>query len=76
MVMEAIPATYDGKSFLLEKPIRLKPNTRVILRIETVRKKIKTKRSFLNTARALKLEGPSDWSERLDDYLYHSQVAK
>ncbi len=26
--------------------------------------------SFLHYARSLKLDGPEDWSERIDDYLY------
>jgi len=31
---------------------------------------MKKKHSFIQTARSLKLEGPSDWSGRFDDYLY------
>jgi len=31
--------------------------------------KVKTG-SFLQTARALKLEGPADWSSYIEDYLY------
>ena len=27
-------------------------------------------KSFLQVARALRLQGPADWSSRLDDYLY------
>ncbi|EDN68438.1 hypothetical protein BGP_0092 [Beggiatoa sp. PS] len=30
--------------------------------------------SFLRTARSLPVEGPPDWSERIDDYLYGNQV--
>ncbi|HXQ33906.1 MAG TPA: hypothetical protein VN843_07840 [Anaerolineales bacterium] len=29
--------------------------------------------SFLKVARSLNLEGPPDWSSRLDDYLYDNQ---
>ena len=32
------------------------------------------KRSFLQTARALKLDGPPDWSARLEEYLYGEGV--
>ena len=74
MVMEAIPAIFDGKSLLLDNPLKLKPNTRVIVRIETIEQEPKKKRSFLDTARSLNLNGPKDWSERLDYYLYHRQV--
>jgi len=65
---------YDGKSLLLDNPLKLKPNTRVLVRIETVVETMNKKRSFLKTARSLNLDGPKDWSERLDDYLYHRQV--
>ena len=44
MVMEAIPAMFDGKGLLFDHPIRLKPNTRVIVRIETIEEKSKKKR--------------------------------
>ena len=30
--------------------------------------------SFLRTARSLPVEGPPDWSERIDDYLYGNPV--
>ena len=65
MEMEAISAIFDGKSLLLDNPLKLKPNTRVILRIETAEEEPKKKRSFLDTARSLNLNGPKDWSERL-----------
>jgi len=65
---------YDGKSLLLDNSLKLKPNTRVLVRIETVVETMNKKRSFLKTARSLNLDGPKDWSERLDDYLYHRQV--
>jgi hypothetical protein len=34
-----------------------------------------TSRSFLQTARSLKLDGPVDWSEKLDEYLYGDKAA-
>lgn len=74
MTLETITATFDGKAFLFDKPINLQPNTRVILHIETVEDKPKQKRSFLRTARSLNLDGPPDWSSRLEYYLYHHQV--
>ena len=30
-------------------------------------------KSFLDTARSLNLEGPPDWSDRLEEYLYGSK---
>lgn len=74
MRTEAIPAVFDGKDLLLDNPLKLKPNTRVMVRIETIVDESERKRSFLNTARSLHLNGPKDWSERLDYYLYHHQV--
>jgi hypothetical protein len=63
-------AIYDGEVLRLDKPIELEPNTRVRITIETSKPIIKTKRSFLQTARSLNLAGPSDWSARFEDYLY------
>lgn len=74
MATEAITAIFDGKSLLLDNPLKLKPNTRVLVRIETIAEENQKKRSFLNTARSLHLDGPEDWSERLEYYLYHRQV--
>jgi predicted DNA-binding antitoxin AbrB/MazE fold protein len=65
-----LDAIYDGKVLRLDEPIPLAPNTRVRITIETTRPIIKKKRSFLQTARSLKLRGPSDWSARFEDYLY------
>ncbi len=31
--------------------------------------------SFLDVVLELKLEGPPDWSENLDQYLYHESVS-
>lgn len=74
MVSETISATYDGEVLLVDKPLRLQPNTRVIIHIETIEDEPGRTRSFLRTARSLNLDGPGDWSTRLDDYLYHRQV--
>ena len=74
MILEAISATFDGQVLLVDKPLELEPNTRVIIHIETVGDTPKKTRSFLKTARSLNLDGPSDWSSRLDYYLYHHQA--
>lgn len=63
-------ALFDGKNLLPEKPIQLAPNTRVRLIIETAEPEEPVTVSFLQTAQSLNLEGPADWSERLEDYLY------
>lgn len=65
-----LTATYDGEVFRLDEPIALEPNTRVQISIETAKPIRKKKYSFLKTARSLNLQGPRDWSARVDDYLY------
>jgi hypothetical protein len=65
-----LAAVYDGKAFLPEEPLNLQPNTRVRITVETdVAPQARTAYSFLHTARSLTLEGPPDWSERIEDYL-------
>lgn len=65
-------ATFDGNVLRPEGPLELPPNTRVRVTIETAGEEAKSGRSFLRAARELGLDGPPDWSERLDDYLYGS----
>ena len=67
---KTLHAIYDGKVFRPENPLDLKPNIRVRITIETSEEKSTKKRSFLQTARSLELEGPSDWSANFEDYLY------
>jgi hypothetical protein len=62
-------ATFDGEVLRPDEPLPLAPNTRVRLTIETEAAKSPA-RSFLQTARSLNLDGPPDWSARLEDYLY------
>jgi len=65
-----INAIFDGKALLPEEDIDLEPNTRVSVIIESNEQDEKKTLSFLKTARNLKLDGPPDWSTRLDEYLY------
>ena len=70
---KALTAVYDGKVLTPDEPLDVAPNTRVRLRIESPthdKSGAGKKKSFLETARSLKLEGPPDWSARLEDYLY------
>lgn len=69
---QILEATFDGKVLLLDTPLKLRPNTRVRVTIEAI-KPGKKKKSFLRTARSLKLEGPSDWSAKIEDYLYENK---
>jgi hypothetical protein len=67
---QTLDATFDGNVFRPDQPIELEPNTRVRITIETNPPSEQEPQSFLRIARSLKLEGPPDWSSRLDDYLY------
>jgi hypothetical protein len=63
-------AIFDGKVLLPEEDVDLKPNTRVRVIIESTEPEEKKSLSFLNTALRLNLDGPYDWSARLEEYLY------
>lgn len=67
--------TFDGEVFLPDQPVPLAPNTRVRAVLETDEYDQRPRKSFLDTAESLRLEGPADWSTRLDDYLYGDRVA-
>jgi predicted DNA-binding antitoxin AbrB/MazE fold protein len=82
---KTIDATYDGEVFRPDEPIDLASNTKVTL---TVNEKPKKERlelvempkkpggkpyAFLEYSRSLNLDGPSDFSTNLDDYLYHGK---
>ncbi len=61
---------FDGQVFRPIETVELQPDTQVQL-IVTVKAAPEEKpKSFLRTARSLKLHGPEDWSSRIDDYLY------
>jgi hypothetical protein len=66
-------ATFDGHVLRPDDLIELEPNTRVKITIETESDSKPKRKSFLKTARSLKLEGPVDWSARLEDYLYEKE---
>ena len=71
-MVQTIEALFDGVVFRPTEPLSLAPNTRVRITVESVSagQTEGETRSFLETARSLKLEGPSDWSLNLDKYLY------
>lgn len=74
MIMgKTIEAVFDGEIFRPDEPLDLQPNTRVRLTIDSLATDTQTSASFLSTARALNLQGPPDWSERIEEYLYEDQ---
>ncbi|MEI7868411.1 MAG: antitoxin AF2212-like protein [Candidatus Methylumidiphilus sp.] len=60
-------ATFDGEVLRPDKPISLPPNSRVRLTLES--KPVEDEMSFLDVAQNLQLDGPVDWSNRLEEYL-------
>ena len=72
---DVIEATFDGTVFRPTKPVSLEPNTPVRLTVEPLNGTAKSESSFLQTARALNLDGPADWSTNLDKYLYGESVS-
>ena len=70
---KTLQAVYDGHVLRPDEPLELAPDTRVHITITTIEgadKPAQQSASFLQTALALKLDGPPDWSARLEDYLY------
>ena len=63
-------ATFDGEVLRPDEPVDLKPNTKVRITIEASEPQPEKTLSFLDTAASLNLEGPADWSERFEEYLY------
>jgi hypothetical protein len=83
---KTVQAKFDGQAFYPEEPMPIAPNTRVLLTVvspETVEDTFEEPAnsadtapvlgepySFLKFAMSLNLEGPEDWSENLEGYLY------
>lgn len=75
-------ARYDGETLHPEEPLPIAPETRVLITVDTEDDDLEQEPaiqsapaegepySFLRYAESLSLEGPEDWSERLEDYLY------
>ena len=61
---------FDGEVIRPNEPVELEPNTRVRITIEPLVPTDVKPLSFLQTAQSLQLDGPSDWSDRIDEYLY------
>ncbi|NCR13273.1 MAG: hypothetical protein GPJ24_10465 [Microcystis aeruginosa SX13-11] len=69
-MLNSIDALFDGKVFHPEQPVTLRANTRVRISIDNLSDENNELTSFLETAESLQLDGPTDWSENLDKYLY------
>ncbi len=67
---QTVFARFDGRVILPEEDLAFPPNARLRLTIESAPEAAPEDYIFLRTAREQKLEGPADWSERVDHYLY------
>jgi hypothetical protein len=65
---QTLDATYDGTVLHLLEPLNISPNSKVRVTVESIDDQ--QPRGFLKVAMALKLDGPEDWSENLEGYLY------
>lgn len=69
-MLKSVEAIYDGEVFRPAGAVELAANTRVRLIVETFLAEDSVAQSFLELAADLELDGPEDWSLRLEDYLY------
>ena len=67
---QTLDATFDGEVFRPTQAVELQPDTQVQLIVTVKSTTEETPKSFLRVARSLQLTGPTDWSSRVDDYLY------
>lgn len=67
-----IRARYDGETFVPKEDVELPKDTDVTLTVveEEEWEPEEGRYLFLKAARAANLQGPEDWSTKLDDYLY------
>jgi predicted DNA-binding antitoxin AbrB/MazE fold protein len=70
---QVIEAVYDGRVFHPRQSPMLKANTRVRITVEPMKAKRAKKKSFLETARSIKINAPADFSANVDEYLYQGK---
>ena len=72
---KTLEAVFDGEVLRPDEPLEIDPNTRVRITLEVEGEEEEEKPkgepySSLLLAASLKLQGPSDFSERIEDYLH------
>ena len=68
MTIQTLDALFDGTILIPEAPINIKSGTRVRITIESQLTEVEpTPKSFLETAKSLKLQGKPDWSENFEE---------
>lgn len=74
-MIKRIDAIFDGNVLRPAEPLEIAPNTRVRITVDVPETKSNRDSSFLDTAQELNLDGPADWSENIDSYLYRGPTA-
>ncbi len=69
-MIKKIEAIFDGNVLRPAEPLDIEPNTRVRITVDVPETTDQPNGSFLETAQGLNLDGPADWSENIDSYLY------
>lgn len=65
---QVLKAIFDGKVFKPEEPVKIPAHTEVNLTVQTFEEKKSSERKlFLKGVAALKLQGPPDRSENIED---------
>ncbi len=67
---QTLEAVFDGEVLCPQEPLELEPNTRVRIVVESLPPDGEEPISFLRLAPTLNLQGPPDWSQNVDKYLY------
>jgi hypothetical protein len=76
IMIQTLNALFDGVTLVPEVPLNIGSGTRVRIIVESLLPDTKpTKKSFLQTAKSLNLQGNPDWSENIDQYLCGESVS-
>lgn len=74
---QILKAIFDGKVFRPEGSVKIPAHSSVKLTVQTSPAKKKAKPySLFRKVAAMKMKGPKDFSENLDEYLYHGKPIK
>lgn len=68
--MLSVRAHFDGKQIKLDEPVKLKPDTKLLITVLSEGKPIDKTLFELLEAPIGRIEGPEDWSINHDHYLY------
>lgn len=76
-MIQTLDALFDGVTLVPEVPLNIKSGTRVRIIVESLLPDTKpSRKSFLQTAKSLNLQGKPDWSENIDQYLYGENISE